>query len=234
MLKIKQKLNKSMKEAKLEKVACLRYIPLKFKAISVQVKKRVEFGAPSKHQLGVVVLACLIAFTGYVLLFKQYYSKIFIVKQVHIEKRFLMETEKEKLRKDLKAMVAGHPIELMIPFIIEKDRKTAAYLIGIAKKESNWGKRKPILDGQDCYNYWGFRAKRERMGSGGHTCFDNPREAVAVVSRRIAEIIDRNEVESAHDMLVWKCGSNCAITGGQIAADKWAVDVDIYADKLLN
>jgi hypothetical protein len=72
------------------------------------------------------------------------------------------------------------------------------------------------------------------MGSGGHTCFDNPREAVDVVARRIAEIIERNDAQSARDMLVWKCGSDCSVTGGQRDADKWALDVDFYAEKILN
>lgn len=181
-----------------------------------------------------VVLVCLIAFMSFVVLFKQNYAKIFLAQVNHATKKSQSEIEKENLKRDLHAMVKGHPIELMIPYIAQKDRKTAAYLIGIAKKESNWGERRPVLAGVDCYNYWGFRLLRDRMGSGGHTCFDSPQEAVDIVSKRITEIIAQNEVESARDMLVWKCGSNCALTGGRAAANKWALDVDLYADKLLN
>jgi hypothetical protein len=54
------------------------------------------------------------------------------------------------------------------------------------------------------------------------------------VAKRIDEIIDNNNVKSASNMIVWKCGSNCAVTGGQAAADKWIQDVDLYANKVLN
>jgi len=78
----------------------------------------------------------------------------------------LEEKKKEDLESEIMSMVEGYPIEKMVPYIIEKDKIVAAFLIGIAKKESNWGKRVPVLDGQDCYNYWGYRSQRRRMGSG--------------------------------------------------------------------
>ena len=201
--------------------------------LSKKLKKSVNLESFREHQIKVLGLVFLIAFSGYVVLFRQNYAKIFLTQQKVAEKTE-QELKREKLEKDLRVIVAGHPIEKMIPFIASKDRKIAAYLIGIAKKESAWGEKKPVLDGVDCYNYWGFRAERDRMGSGGHTCFDSPREAVAVVSRRIAEIIERNDVESARDMLVWKCGTDCSATGGQKAANKWARDVDYYAEQVLN
>lgn len=223
-----------MERAKLA-TAYFGYISQKYKIILEDIRNSVQPGTLSSHQVKSLILIFLIAFTSYVILFKQYYCENFVsVQKNYVVGKSLKEIKKEKLEKDLSVLVEGHPIQLMIPYIVEKDRKTAAYLVGIAKKESNWGKRKPVLNGEDCYNYWGFRAKRERMGSGGHTCFDTPKEAVDVISKRIDQIIERNDVESAQDLLVWKCGSDCSVTGGQAAADKWAVDVDMYAKEILN
>ena len=235
MKKLRQKLNKMIEKAKLKKTAYLVYFMQKYNSIRENLKKSVQPGLLSEHQVKSLILIFLIAFTAYVISFKQYYYKNFsTVERAYVVEKSPREIEKESLKKELGILVKGHPIERMIPYIVERDKKTAAYLIGIAKKESNWGKRKPVLDGDDCYNYWGFRAKRERMGSGGHTCFDSPREAVDVIAKRIDQIIERNDVESAQDMLVWKCGSDCSVTGGQAAADKWALDVDLYAKKILN
>lgn len=235
MKKLRQKLNKLIEKAKNGKSACFGYILQKYRIILEDLKNSIQPGMLSSHQVKSLILIFLIAFTTYVILFKQYYRENFVsVQKTYIVEKSPREIEKENLKKELGILVKGHPIEGMIPYIVERDKKTAAYLIGIAKKESNWGKRKPVLNGEDCYNYWGFRAKRERMGSGGHTCFDTPKEAVDVISKRIDQIIERNDVESAEDMLVWKCGSDCSVTGGQAAADKWAVDVDMYAKEILN
>ncbi|MFA5961534.1 MAG: hypothetical protein WC848_02555 [Parcubacteria group bacterium] len=234
MPKPTQKQNKSIKQAKSEKTACFRDVLSKITDFFENAKKSFNPGLLTRYQLETLTLICLIAFTGYVVLFKQHYSEMFLTQEVQVPKKSPQEIERERLKKDLRVVVKGHPIEMMIPYIAQKDRKVAAYLIGIAKKESNWGERKPVLAGVDCFNYWGFRAERERMGSGGHTCFDSPKDAVDAVSIRIAQIIERNDAESAKDMLVWKCGSDCSATGGQAAANKWARDVDFYAEKVLN
>ncbi len=135
---------------------------------------------------------------------------------------------------DARAMelVAGYPIEKMMPHILEKDRQVASFYIAIAKKESNWGKRVPTLDGEDCYNYLGYRGQRERMGTGGHTCFDSPKDAVDTISKRLSELIDTYNRDTPEEMVVWKCGSNCNVTGGQAAANKWISDVSMYLEKL--
>ena len=234
MSKLAQKLKKWKEQAKFKKDAYFNRIWLKFKNDLENTKKNFNPWSLGDHRLKTVALVSLIAFTGFVLLFQQNYSKIFFVQKIPIERKSSQEIEREQFKKELSILLKDHPIERMIPYIAQKDRKTAAYLVAIAKKESNWGKRIPVLAGQDCYNYWGFRLERERMGSGGHTCFDSPREAVNVVSRRIAEIIKRNDAQSAKDLLVWKCGTSCALTGGQVAANKWASDVDFYAQKVLN
>lgn len=129
-------------------------------------------------------------------------------------------------------MVKGYPIEKMLPYILEKDSKVAAFYIAIAKKESNWGKRVPVLNGEDCYNYLGYRGQRERMGTGGHTCFDSRKDAVDTISKRIEELITKYDRDTPAEMVVWKCGSSCAATGGQAAANKWIADVNMILEEL--
>ncbi len=135
------------------------------------------------------------------------------------------------LEQDVRSMVGGYPIERMVSEISKQDRVVAAFVVAIAKKESNWGKRSPKLDGKDCFNYWGFREQRDRMGTGGHTCFDSPRDAVRSVSERIGNLVYEYERDTPREMVVWKCGYSC---DGHSAAsvDKWVSDVDYYFRKL--
>lgn len=138
---------------------------------------------------------------------------------------------KNELGENIKEMVKGYPIERMIPYIAKQDKVVAAFLVGIAKKESNWGKRSPKLNGEDCFNYWGFREKRERMGSGGHTCFDNPKEAVSSVAERIEEMVKEENLNTPKEMIVWKCGYDCSWDNPQ-QMQKWIWDVDYYFRKI--
>ncbi|MCK5080677.1 MAG: glucosaminidase domain-containing protein [Candidatus Moranbacteria bacterium] len=130
-------------------------------------------------------------------------------------------------------MVKGYPIEQMVPYILEKDNLTAAFLVSIAKKESNWGKRVPVLDGEDCFNYWGYRGIRERMGTGGHTCFDSPEDAVDTVGKRITTLIRKYDLTTPEDMIIWKCGSSCA-GHSDYGVRKWILDVGYYFEKIIN
>ncbi|HCU70442.1 MAG TPA: hypothetical protein DIC35_01655 [Candidatus Moranbacteria bacterium] len=143
-----------------------------------------------------------------------------------------VEKKSNEFEEELKEMVKGYPIEKMIPEIAKKDRTVATFIVAIAKKESNWGKRVPVLNGQDCYNYWGYRGVRDRMGTGGHTCFDSPKDAVDTVAKRIEFLVSNKKLNTPDKMVIWKCGSNCAVTGGQAAANKWISDVSLYFDKL--
>lgn len=136
-------------------------------------------------------------------------------------------SDRKALEREIVAMVKGYPIEKMAPAIAKQDRTVAAYIVAIAKKESAWGKRIPVLKGQDCNNYWGYRGKRELMGSGGHTCFNSPEDGVNTVAKRIKTLVEKQGVDSPKEMVnIWKCGGDCEATGGQAAADKWAVDVE--------
>jgi len=140
--------------------------------------------------------------------------------------------DQQALEKEILSMVKGYPIEKMVPYIAQKDRTVAAFIIGIARKESSWGVHVPVLNGQDCYNYWGYRGIRKLMGTGGHTCFNSPQDAVDTVAKRIATLVEKEGRNTPAKMVLWKCGSDCNATGGQAAANKWISDVTTYFDKL--
>ena len=150
---------------------------------------------------------------------------------VDLAKYLEIEASKDFNRK-VKELVKGYPIEHFLPYLLNEDHEVVSFYIAIARKESNWGKRVPVLNGKDCYNYVGYRGKSEKMGTGGHTCFANREEAVRVVSRRIEELIKKYGRDTAKEMVVWKCGSDCNATGGQAAANKWISDVDTILKEL--
>lgn len=141
------------------------------------------------------------------------------------------QVTKEKYEESIRDMVKGYPIEAMLPYIFEQDRLTAAFLIGIAKKESNWGKRIPVLDGQDCFNYWGYRGVRRMMGTGGHTCFNSRKDAVETVSLRLNRLIHSEKLDTPEKMIVWKCGFSCQGHSRE-SVKKWIADVDMYFSQL--
>lgn len=128
----------------------------------------------------------------------------------------------------IKEVTKGYPVEKMSKYISRMDRKTSAFLLGIAKKESNWGKFSPQKDGMDCYNYWGYRGTYNQTDS-GYSCFDSPSQAVAVVGGQIDEFIAQG-IDTSRELAVWKCGwdEECQKTP---SAKKWIVDVDYYARK---
>ena len=157
-----------------------------------------------------------------------------LVKKRSIDSAMAKENKKEKeysLENNAREMVEGYPIEKMLPYILEQDPEVAKYLIAIAKQESQWGKRVPVLNGQDCYNYWGYRGKRKLMGTGGHTCFNSRKDAVETVGKRIHELIYKYDRKSAKRLIVWKCGSSCA-GHSQAGVDRWIGTVDMYYKKL--
>ncbi|MFC1645003.1 hypothetical protein ACFL08_03180 [Patescibacteria group bacterium] len=145
--------------------------------------------------------------------------------------KFLENEDKKKFEKEVRSMVKGYPIEEMVPYILKQDKAVAAFLVAIGKKESNWGKRAPVLNGEDCFNYWGYRGKRERMGSGGHTCFDGPKDAVDTVAKRIDWLVKNKNLNTPEKMIIWKCGSSCA-GHSPYSVRKWISDVDLYFSKL--
>ena len=141
------------------------------------------------------------------------------------------QVTKEKYEESIRDMVKGYPIEAMLPYIFEQDRLTAAFLIGIGKKESNWGKRIPVLDGQDCFNYWGYRGIRRMMGTGGHTCFNSRKDAVETVAARLNKLVRSEKLNTPEKMIVWKCGFSCQGHSRE-SVKKWIADVDMYFSQL--
>ena len=141
------------------------------------------------------------------------------------------QVTKEKYEDSIRDMVKGYPIESMLPYIFAQDHLTAAFLVGIAKKESNWGKRIPVLDGQDCFNYWGYRGVRRMMGSGGHTCFNSRKDAVETVAHRLETLIQSEKLNTPEKMIVWKCGFSCQGHSRE-SVKKWISDVDMYFSQL--
>lgn len=120
-------------------------------------------------------------------------------------------------------LVQNYPIEEMLPAIKKLDQKTANYLIAIAKKESNWGKHAPSKNGQDCYNYWGYKGGGENQVL-GYSCFSTREEAIEKVGARIEKLIKKG-LDTPQKMLVWKCGSSCAGHDPQ-GVRKWVADVE--------
>jgi hypothetical protein len=141
------------------------------------------------------------------------------------------QVTKEKYEESIRDMVKGYPIEAMLPYIFKQDRLTAAFLVGIAKKESNWGKRIPVLDNQDCFNYWGYRGVRRMMGTGGHTCFNSREDAVETVAARLNRLIQSEKLDTPEKMIIWKCGFSCQGHSRE-SVKKWISDVDMYFSQL--
>ncbi len=125
-------------------------------------------------------------------------------------------------------MVSGHPIEAMSEAIAMFDRDVAALIVGIAKKESNWGKRVPLdKNGLDCFNYWGFKGAGARGVAMGHGCFGTPEEAVEKIGNRLSELVKLRKTSEPANMVIWKCGSSCA-THTKESVQKWISDVNLY------
>lgn len=139
----------------------------------------------------------------------------------------------ENLSTLIRDMATGYPLEVMAPAIAEYDRSVAALIVGIAKKESNWGKRVPVdALGADCFNYWGFKGAGSRGVAMGHGCFGSPEEAVHAVGNRIAELVEIRKTSEPKNMIIWKCGSSCA-THSPESVRKWIADVDMYYRKIV-
>lgn len=136
-----------------------------------------------------------------------------------------------KFERNVKKMVSDSPMEKMVPYLALKNKKTAAYLVAIAKKESNFGKYSPKKRGKECFNYWGYKGTHNRNAA-GYSCFDSPAQAVNIVGKRIDRLIAQN-VDTPGEMVVWKCGSACTATSDPGAA-KWVSDVALYYRKVYN
>lgn len=136
--------------------------------------------------------------------------------------------EKKAFEAELRAIVKGYPIEVMVPVIAEYDRDIAGLIVGIAKKESNWGKRVPRTSGgDDCFNYWGYKGAGARGVAMGHGCFGESAEAVHAIGGRLQELTRLRQTSEPANLTIWKCGSSCASHSPE-SVRKWISDVDLY------
>lgn len=142
------------------------------------------------------------------------------------------QNEEEFMTKEMKKMVKGYPIEKMIPYIAKQDKIVAAFMIAIAKQESDWGVHVPVdRNGNDCYNYWGFTGKN-RVGTDGLSCFASRQDAVSTVAKRLQELVSDEKVNTPGKMVVvWKCGYDCSWDSPE-AVDRWVYAVNLYFQKL--
>ncbi len=156
--------------------------------------------------------------------------KALIFQMKEPEKLIIQEIKPSQMERKIQEMVSGHPILEMTPYIANKDREVAAYLVAIAKKESNWGKRSPQKSGKNCYNYWGYRGNYNETNS-GYSCFDSPEQAVNVVGGRIEELVEKNIDTPQKMAVVWKCGWDCSSHKTE-SVQKWIRDVNYYFKKV--
>jgi hypothetical protein len=139
--------------------------------------------------------------------------------------------QEEEIKSQLYQLVGNSPIREMVPHIMKLDNKVAAFVVGIAKKESDWGRHAPSQGGRTCYNYWGYKGSGSRGTSMGYACFGNSKEAVETVGKRIDTLVSKN-INEPKKMLVWKCGSSCA-GHDPAGVQKWVSDVNLYFDKVM-
>jgi hypothetical protein len=154
-----------------------------------------------------------------------------------ISEKINKDTEDKKNNNDnsprekmIREILAGSPMEKMISAIGKREKGTAAFLVAIAKKESDWGRHAPSKSGRDCYNYWGYKGSYNL--SMGYSCFDSPEQAVEVVGGRIDDLTQKG-VNTPERMVVWKCGSSCSWDRPE-NVQSWIGAVRTYWSKLIS
>jgi hypothetical protein len=138
-------------------------------------------------------------------------------------------SEIEDLKNDIAKIVKNTPMAAMIDPLSEKDRTVAAFIVGIAMKESKFGVYAPHIAGRDCFNYWGLKAGGKTT-AGGYTCYSSPEEAVKGVSKTVEKMVAKG-VRTPAQAISWKCGSSCAGHGAENVR-KWISDVAVNFNKI--
>lgn len=141
------------------------------------------------------------------------------------------ENNSKKLSEKLYLMVGETPIKEMVPFISKREQRVAAFLVGIAKKESSFGLASPSKDGQTCYNYWGYKGAGKRGTGMGYACFATPEEAIQTVGDRLEVLVNKDRNTPSRMVDTWKCGKSCV---GDPGAPSWTSTVAIYFDQIVN
>lgn len=151
----------------------------------------------------------------------------------------IVAKQKQKEKEEYEARVAqfeelleGYPLAKMAPEIAKQDPEIAALIVGIARKESQWGVRSPKKNG-DCFNYWGFKGAGGRGVGMGHACFATREEAVSKIANRLERLVEKRGTSKPSALVTtWKCGSSCA-THSPESVTKWVSDVNQYYTKVL-
>ncbi|OGI26250.1 MAG: hypothetical protein A3J76_01565 [Candidatus Moranbacteria bacterium RBG_13_45_13] len=137
--------------------------------------------------------------------------------------------DRNELKEDVADIVKNTPMAAMTDAISQKPRPVAAFIVGIAMKESKFGVYSPKKGGRDCYNYWGFKGGGTTV-AGGYTCFASPEQAVDAVGGKIEKMVAKG-VRTPAQAISWKCGSSCA-GHGEANVRKWISDVAINFYKI--
>ncbi|MDD3487523.1 MAG: hypothetical protein PHF35_04085 [Candidatus Moranbacteria bacterium] len=142
------------------------------------------------------------------------------------------DAKEEDFRTEIMEYVKGRPMEDMVPYIAKQPRTVAAFLVGIAMKESKFGVYAPHdANGQDCHNYWGYRGSENTTAS-GYSCFTTPEQAIAAVGNRIGKLVDSG-LTNPSEMVIWKCGASCSWDNPENVR-KWIADVGVNFYRINN
>jgi len=139
------------------------------------------------------------------------------------------EARAEEFEAEILRYIKGRPMEAMAPYIAKQPPIVAAFIVGIAMKESKFGLYAPHSSGRDCYNYWGYKG-RENTTASGYSCFNSPEHAIQVVGKKINSLVARG-ISNPAQMISWKCGRTCSWDNPENVR-KWIADVGIYFHKI--
>ena len=169
-------------------------------------------------------------------------SSLFVQKQADVDASSETKTNKKQddnendtlnkpFAQKIYDLVGDAPIKEMVPFISARDQKVAAFLVGIAQKESSLGSASPSKDGKTCYNYWGYKGEGQRGEGMGYACFASAQEAVQTVGDKIESLVDSDHTTPSKMVDTWKCGTSCA---GDPGAPGWVSTVALYFNKIVD
>ena len=152
-------------------------------------------------------------------------------KQMVASQASMVPAQIGEFEKNLLSIVGDTPIAEMVPFIAKRDSKVAAFLVGIAKKESSFGLASPSKDGNDCHNYWGYKGLGSKGEVQGYSCFASAQEAIETVGDRIETLVGNDRNTPAKMVDTWKCGRSCV---GDPGATSWVATVALYFDEIVS
>lgn len=141
----------------------------------------------------------------------------------------IKEAKQGEFETEILRYIKGRPMEKMAPYIAKQPRIVAAFIVGIAMKESKFGVYAPHSGGRDCFNYWGYKG-RENTTASGYSCFNSPEHAIQVVGKKINSLVARG-ISNPAQMISWKCGSTCSWDNPENVR-KWIADVGVNFYKI--